>query len=71
VYHRVDLQPADQLSNRSVPDVRMDEVHLLQSTDRVVNVTTEQGWNMRGEPPRHFGAEWIGNAGDQDPLGLE
>jgi hypothetical protein len=68
VNHGVDLQPADELSDRGVPHVGVHEVHLLQRADRIVDIASEQVRNLRSEPARDLRAEWVGYAGDENAI---
>jgi hypothetical protein len=66
MHDSVDSQLPDELSNRGVPCVGVDEVHLLQRADRIGNVTSEEVRHVRSKPARDLSAEWIRNAGDQN-----
>ncbi len=64
----VDLQPAHKLSDRGVPYVGVNEVHLLEGADRIVDVTPEEVRHLRSETARDLSAEWVGNAGDENAI---
>src|ERR1700737_2642297 len=67
VHHGVNVQVAGELSDRGMPRIGVDEVHLLQGADRIVYIAPEQVGNIRSEPPRDLSSEWVGHASDENP----
>ena len=67
---RIDSQLTHQLADHGQTRVGMDEVHLLECAEWVVNIAPEEVRHLRGEAPSHLRAKRIGDAGDEDAAGL-
>src|SRR5439155_19276326 len=63
-------QLTHQLADHGQTSVGMDEVHLLECAEWVVNIAPEEVRHLRGEAPSHLRAKRIGDAGDEDAAGL-